>query len=93
MNRAARRYKRWDRGMREWAQQSSRELALDLYYGRARPLSSYGIGVSLGPGEILYREVWARYWTLGQRLSWSTTSAVHASSRRFGGTGAGARLS
>ena len=66
MSRTARRYKRWERGIREWAQESSRELALDLYYGRARPLSSYGIGVSLEAGEILYREVWARYWTLGQ---------------------------
>jgi hypothetical protein len=52
--------------MRAWAQESSRELALDLYYRRARALSSYGIGVSLEPGEILYREAWARYWTLGQ---------------------------
>jgi hypothetical protein len=64
MSRAARRYKRWERGMREWAQQSSRELALDLYNGHARPLSSYGTGASLGLGVILYRELWVRYWTL-----------------------------
>ena len=50
--------------MREWAQQSSRELALDLYNGHARPLSSYGTGASLGLGVILYRELWVRYWTL-----------------------------
>ena len=54
MSRAARRYKRWERGIREWAQESSRELALDLYHGRARPLSSYRLGVSLGRGEIRY---------------------------------------
>ncbi len=66
MSRATRRYKKWERGMREWARESSRELALDLYYCRPRPLSSYGVGVSLEPGEILFREVWARYWTLSQ---------------------------
>ena len=66
MSRATRRCKRWERELRAWVLESSRELALDLYYGRARPLSSYGTGVSLGRGEILYREVCARYWTLGQ---------------------------
>ena len=54
MSRAARRYKRWERDTRAVAWESARELALDLYYGRARPLSSYRLGVSLGRGEIRY---------------------------------------
>jgi len=39
--------------------------ALDLYHGRAGPLGPYEIGLALDPGEVLYRQVWARYWALG----------------------------
>lgn len=66
MSRAARRYRKWERGTRAWAWESSRELALDLYHGRARAINPYDIGAALEPGEVLYRQVWARYWTLGQ---------------------------
>ena len=65
MSRAARRYKRWERDTRAGAWESARELALDLYYCRARAINLYGIGVALEPGEVPYRELWARYWTLG----------------------------
>ena len=66
MSRAARRYKRWERDTRAGAWESARELALDLYYCRARAINLYGIGVALEPSEVPYRELWARYWTLGQ---------------------------
>ena len=66
MSRAARRYRKWERGTRAWAWESSRELVLDLYHGRARTINPYDIGAALEPGEVLYRQVWARYWTLGQ---------------------------
>lgn len=66
MSRAARRYKRWERDTRAGAWESARELALDLYYCRARAINLYGIGVALGPGEVPYRELRARYWTLGR---------------------------
>jgi len=66
MSRATRRYKRWERDTRAGAWDSARELALDLYYCRARPINLYGTGVALEPGEVPYRELWARYWTLGQ---------------------------
>jgi hypothetical protein len=66
MSRAARRYKRWERDTRASAWESARELALDLYYFRASGINLYGIGVALEPGEVPYRELWARYWTLGQ---------------------------
>ena len=66
MSRAARRYRKWERGTRAWAWESGRELALDLYHCRARAINPYDIGVALEPGEVLYRQVWARYWTLGQ---------------------------
>jgi hypothetical protein len=38
---------------------------LDLHHGRAGPLGPYEIGLALEPGEVLFRQVWARYWTLG----------------------------
>ena len=66
MSRATRRYKRWERDTRAGAWESARELALDLYYCRARAINFYGIGVALEPGEVPYRELWARYWTLGR---------------------------
>ena len=66
MSRATRRYKRWERDTRAGAWESARELALDLYYCRARAINLYGIGVALEPGEVPYRELWARYWALGQ---------------------------
>ena len=66
MSRAARRYRKWERGTRAWAWESGREFTLDLYHCRARAINPYDIGVALEPGEVLYRQVWARYWTLGQ---------------------------
>ena len=65
MSRAARRYRKWEREARQGAWQAARSLALDLYHGRAGPLGAYDIGLALEPGEVLYRQAWARYWTLG----------------------------
>ena len=67
-----------------------RSLTLDLYHGRAGPLGPYEIGLALEPGEVLYRQVWARYWTLG-----TTTELVDGYGRvrvvpPHGGTGDGA---
>ena len=68
MSRAARRYKKWERDTRKSAWEEARQLAIDLYYGQAGPVNPYGIGMALEPGEVMYRQVWARYWTLGQPL-------------------------
>src|SRR5262249_23768904 len=38
---------------------------LDLYHGRPSPITPYGIGVALEPGELIYRQIWTRYSTLG----------------------------
>jgi hypothetical protein len=65
VSRAARRYRKWERGARQAAWQDARSLTLDLYHGRAGPLGPYEIGLALEPGEVLYRQVWARYWALG----------------------------
>jgi hypothetical protein len=66
VSRATRRHEKWQRETHDWACESARQLALDLYYRRASPIDPYGLGVALGPGELLYRQVCARYWTLGQ---------------------------
>ena len=68
VSRAARRYKKWERDTRKSAWEEARQLALDLYYGHAGPVNPYGIGMALEPGEVMYRQMWARYWTLGQPL-------------------------
>jgi hypothetical protein len=65
MSRAARRYRRWERQTAERVWDDARELALDLYYRQASTIGPYGIGVALEPGEIIYRQVWAQYSTLG----------------------------
>jgi hypothetical protein len=65
MSRATRHYRRWERQTAERAWRDARELALDLYYGQASTIGPYGIGVALEPGEIIYRQVWAQYSTLG----------------------------
>jgi len=66
VSRAERRYKKWGRETRNWAWESARDLALELYYRRASAINPYGIGVALQPGEVAYRQVWARYWTLAE---------------------------
>jgi hypothetical protein len=53
MSRAARRYRKWERGAREAAWQDGRSLTLDLYHGRAGPLGPYEIGLVLEPGEVI----------------------------------------
>jgi hypothetical protein len=68
VSRAARRYKKWERDTRNSAWEESRLLALDLYCGQVGPVNAYGVGVALEPGEVLYRQIWARYWTLGEPL-------------------------
>jgi hypothetical protein len=65
MSRASRRYRRWERQTAERARDDARQLALDLYYGDASTIRPYGIGVALEPGELIYRQLWARYSTLG----------------------------
>jgi hypothetical protein len=64
MSRALRRYRRWERQARKDATEDARQLALELYEGRPGPASPYGIGVVLEPGEVVFRQVWARYATL-----------------------------
>jgi hypothetical protein len=65
VSRAARRYRKWEQRVRGEACEDACRLALDLYHGRAGPVGPYGIGLALESGEILYREIWARYWTCG----------------------------
>jgi hypothetical protein len=65
MSRAVRRYRKWEREALEISWEDARRLALDLYHGRPGPLGPYEIGLALEPGEVLYRQVWAPYWTLG----------------------------
>ena len=65
MSRAARRCRKWEREARQGAWEDARWLALDLYYGRAGPIGMFDVGLALEPGEVLYRQAWARYWTLG----------------------------
>jgi hypothetical protein len=65
MSRATRHYHRWERQTTERAWDDARQLALDLYYGRPSPITPYGIGVALESGELIFRQVWASYSTLG----------------------------
>jgi hypothetical protein len=65
MSRATRRYRKWERHTREQAWDDARQLALDLYHRRPSLLTPYGIGVALEPSELIYRQVQARYSTLG----------------------------
>jgi hypothetical protein len=65
VSRAVRRYQKWEREARESAYDDACGLALDLYHGRAGPLGPYEIGPALKTGEVLYRQIWARYWALG----------------------------
>lgn len=65
MSRSKRRFRKWESETRLQMWDDARQLALDLYHGRAGGVSHYGIGVALQPGEVLFREVWARYATLG----------------------------
>ena len=66
VSRATRRYKRWERDSRAWALESANERALDLQHCRASAIKPYGNGVALEPGEVLNRQLWAPYWTLGE---------------------------
>jgi hypothetical protein len=65
MSRATRRYRRWERQTAERAWDDARQLALDLYHDRPSPIGPFAIGVALEPGELIYRQVWAHYSTLG----------------------------
>jgi hypothetical protein len=65
MSRGAHRYRRWERQTAERAWDDARQLALDLYHSTPSSITPYGIGVVLEPGELIYRQVWARYSTLG----------------------------
>jgi hypothetical protein len=65
MSRATRRYRRWERQTAQLALDDARQLALDLYNRRPSAITPYGIGVALEPGELIYRQVWAQYSTLG----------------------------
>jgi hypothetical protein len=66
VSRAGRRYEKWGRETRNWAWESARELAPELYYRRAGAINPYGIGVDPKPDEVVYRQVWARYCTLAE---------------------------
>lgn len=65
MSRADRRYRRWERQTAERAWDDARQLALDLYDGTPSAITPYGIGVAIEPGELIYRQIWAEYSTLG----------------------------
>ena len=76
MSRAARRYRKWERGAREAAWQDG--VASPSTSTTAAPARSgrQQIGLALEPGEVLFRQVWARYWTLG-----TTTELVDSHGR------------
>jgi hypothetical protein len=65
MSRATRRYRRWERQTAERAWDDARQLAIDLFHCHPSSISAYGIGVALEPDELIYRQVWAQYSTLG----------------------------
>ena len=48
---------RWEHDTRQWAIDTGRDLALDLYYDRDRAARPYGVGVVLDPGEKVWAEV------------------------------------
>jgi hypothetical protein len=66
MRKASQRFRRWESETREQAWRDARQFAVDLCWSRPRPISQYGIGIALGPGEQIYHEVWVRYSTLAR---------------------------
>ncbi len=57
---------RWEHDTRQWAIDTGRDLALDLYHDRDRAARPYGVGVVLDPGEKVWAEVPVRFnldWT------------------------------
>jgi len=57
---------RWEHDTRQWAIDTGRDLALDLYYDRDRGARAYGVGVVLDAGEKVWAEVPVRFnldWT------------------------------
>jgi hypothetical protein len=57
---------RWEQDTRQWAIDTGRNLALDLYNDRDRAALPFGVGVVLDPGEKLWAEVPVRFnldWT------------------------------
>ncbi|MGH9303752.1 MAG: hypothetical protein ACRDZ5_04970 [Acidimicrobiales bacterium] len=57
---------RWEHDTRQWAIDTGRGLALDLYYDRDRAARPYAVGVVLDPGEKVWAEVPVRFnldWT------------------------------
>jgi hypothetical protein len=78
---------RWEAEAREWATNTARDLALDLYHSRETATTPYHIGVVLDPGEKAWAEVPVRFnldwpvpvepWRQGRPAvrSWLVTSA------------------
>ena len=59
---------RWEHDTRQWAIDTGRGLAFDLYYDRDRAVRPYGVRVVLDPGEKLWvrtRHVWRTRWQSG----------------------------
>ncbi len=57
---------RLEHDTRQWAINTGRGLALDLYYDRDRTARPYGVGIVLDPGEKVWAEVPIRFnldWT------------------------------
>ena len=57
---------RWEHDTRQWAIDTGRDLALDLYHDRNRAARPYGVGVVLDPDEKVWAEVPVRFnldWT------------------------------
>ena len=57
---------RWEHDTRQWAIDTGRDLALDLYYDRTRAARPYAVGVVLDPDEKVWAEVPVRFnldWT------------------------------
>jgi hypothetical protein len=51
----------WEHSTREWATDTARSLALDLYHGRPTTARPYGVGVVVDPGETVWSEVPVRF--------------------------------
>ena len=57
---------RWEHDTRQWAIDTGRDLALDLYHDREPAARPYGVGVVLDPGEKVWAEAPVRFnldWT------------------------------
>jgi hypothetical protein len=52
---------RWENDTRQWAIETGRDLALDLYHNKDRAGRPYGVGVVLDPGEKVWAEIPARF--------------------------------